>query len=140
MNILLIQPHVIRLNIGGKRCPDNRAGEIYNILIKYGHNVTIGTSVHKKDLEEHKHEFTYNLIKYHTSHSSFFNKIDRIILLSGCWNYCYPPGEQFDNKKRCIMALHQTKCPVIYVQDDYTTINSGYPSNIEHVKRLYEKL
>ncbi|MFA5732643.1 MAG: hypothetical protein WC934_11645 [Acidithiobacillus sp.] len=137
MNILFIQPTITRLNLekGSKRSPTNRAGLIYNMLLEAGHTVTIGTTLSLTTLKTFKGR--YKLIHSKTKQ---LHKYDRIVLLGGSFNYCYPPSEQFDDKKRCIKALTKTNCPVIFIQDEYITQYSGYPSDITPTKRLYETL
>lgn len=136
MNVLLIQPHTMRFKLGGKRSPTNRSGTIYNIMNEAGFYITIGTTIAKSDIEfANKLNLKYDLITPSTN----FDKYDRIVLLSGTFNYCFPPTEEYDNKKRCLEALKRTKCTVILVQDEYITQYAGYPAFIQPIKRLWEK-
>ena len=137
MKILLLQPHRFRLELGGKRSPSNRSGVIYKMLINSGHDVTIGTTIESSNYKTFKNDIKYKLIHEHTKQLHLY---DLIVILSGSFNYCFPPNEQFDDKKRCIKALLKTDCPVIFVQDEYITTFAGYPSDITPVKRLYENL
>jgi hypothetical protein len=136
INVLLIQPHPMRFKLGGKRSPTNRSGTIYNIMNEAGFNITVGTKISSTDIEfANKLNLKYELITQSTN----FDKYDRIVLLSGTFNYCFPPTEEFDDKKRCLQTLKMTKCPVIFIQDEYITKYTGYPAYIQCIKRLWEK-
>lgn len=129
MKILLIQPHAMRVDLGGGRSPTNRSGTIYKILINELHKVTIGTTIVNKDMY-----MVRNNVKL-INESTKYN-YDLIVMLSGTMGYCFPPRESFDDRKRCIHALLNTDCPVVFIQDEYITQYCGYPADISRLSRI----
>ena len=134
MKVLMIQPHTMRFELGGKRSPTNRSGLIYNIMREASFDITIGTTIARG-------EKTIGINNELITEGSKLDDYDRIVLLSGTFNYCFPPSygkDGFDNKLRCLYALKHTSCPVIMVQDEYITDYAGYPALIKPIKRLWK--
>lgn len=119
MKVLLIQPNEMELT------NNSDSGIIYNIMREAGFDITIGTTKSKAN--------KINVGKLITKQS----KIDynRIVMLSGNMDITNSIG--FDDKMRCLYALKNSNCPIIFIQNDYITKYVGYPAMIKRLGNTY---